>query len=116
MTPEDVRDYVAGRNDLVHASYMYGCHTCKYAEIIYLGVGVEGPDKSDRRWIASPFVGRDCPKCHGSLSHIAWHLDQHFREPIRPPVGAMYFRVPYEGPDPQLLGSSVFAGELVGAT
>jgi hypothetical protein len=111
FTPEDVIRYVAGRNDMVHASYMYACGN-RHAEIIYLGVGVEGPDREHGHWIASPFSGPPCKACGASTMHINWQLDQHFREPIKPPNGARYFAVPDTGPDPQCFGSSVFAGEI----
>lgn len=110
-TPKDVAEYVAGRNDLVHASYLYQCEKCLHVEAVYLGVGVEGPDR-DRAWIPSPFVGPPCLKCGGPTRHVAWNLDQHFRDPIAPPVGARYFAVPPGGPNPFTFGSSVFAGEL----
>jgi hypothetical protein len=110
-TPQDVLEYVAGRNDLVHASYLYGCEECKHMEVLYLGVGVEGPDR-EQAWIPSPFMGPPCRRCGGATRHIAWNLDQRFRDPIPPPKGARYFAVPPDGPNRRALGSSVFAGEI----
>lgn len=111
-TAEAVVQYVAGRHDLVHAAYLYGCRACRRSEFIYLGVGVEGPDRDVGAWIASPFMGPACPKCGSETQHIAWHLDVHFRTPIEPPYGARYFRVPDRGPDPERFNTSFFCGEI----
>lgn len=109
-TPETVRRYVDGRNDLVHAAYLYECRSCGELERIYLGVGVEGPDRSGS-WIASPFMGPRC-RCGGETSHVAWSADLHFPNPVPAPPGARYFAVPDAGPDPDAFGSSCFAGEM----
>lgn len=110
---ESLMRFVGDRADLVHKSMIYHCRDCHTMEVIYLGVGVEGPDKLEHRdWIASPF-GITCPKCGSSdMFHNWWFMDQVFREPIRPPVGARYFRIPDGGPRPDYLETVVFAGEM----
>lgn len=112
-----IKRAVDGRNDMVHASFNYQCRSCRSVELIYLGVGVEGPAKlrESGLYIASPFMGPVCLLCRGDTMHIAWSSDQHF-EPIDAQPGWRYFRVPHGGVDMRCFLSSAFAGELAGSS
>lgn len=106
---------VDGRNDMVHAAFQYQCRACHRVEWIYLGVGVEGPEKLREKmlYIASPFMGPNCLMCGGETSHVAMREDKYF-EPIDAQTGYRYYRFPRAGVDMKYFQSSCYCGELAG--
>lgn len=105
---------IAGRNDLVHACYLYGCKKCKHIEQIYLGVGVEGPKELRDKglYIPSPFGGPRCENCNGPTTHVFWNQDANF-EPVEPPAGVRCFVIPKSGIDMRYFNSGVFCGGTI---
>lgn len=121
---EELQRAVDGRNDMVWASYQYGCRKCGHIEWIYLGVGVEvginekplKNEKGEGIWIPSPFGGPRCEKCQGETTHIRWKEDRRFL-PIDAPAGVRYFKVPNKIEEIHIRSydSSAFCGDIVRA-
>ena len=77
----------------IWASMIYKCQSCGFAKLMYLEMGVEGPE--GQKQMPCPFCIR-CSKC-GELNmvHVAWELDNYF-EPRELKEKESYFMVDEE--------------------
>jgi len=89
---------------LAHMGMHYRCEDCKFEWLVYLTIGLEGPEPLKANDLALPVpFGISCPRwgeapgytpCGGSMLHVDWSRDQHFAPLVLIPDNAPRFVMP----------------------